>query len=361
MTFHCAIIGATGLAGQQFLAALVDHPFLRITKLAASARSAGKRFVDAITQENGALAWYVEQDALAPYADMIVEDGTSMTLDGVDLVFSAVESDPAKILEPKFAKDVPVISAASAFRYEPDVPIIIPAVNGHHAELLRVQQAKRGWKGFIVPIPNCTTTGMAIALAPLHAAFGVEKVVMTSLQAVSGAGRSPGVIALDIVDNVIPFIKGEEAKVEKETKKLLGHVSGDTITPAPVKVSATCTRVPVLEGHTETVAVSLSRPATIEEAADVMRAFGRDVSKATHPTAPTHWITVQSDPFRPQPRRDRDNDDGMTTTVGRLRTDDVLGEHGLKFVLVSHNTKMGAAKGAILVAEDLVRRGFIQG
>jgi aspartate-semialdehyde dehydrogenase len=359
MTLRCAVVGATGLAGQQFLAALAEHPFIEIVRVAASSRSAGKTLVDAVTAENGAVQWYVDPSALGKYQSMRLDNGSEMSTDGLDLVFSAVESDAAKMLEPKFAASVPVISTASAYRYENDVPIIIPAVNGAHAELLRAQQKRRGWNGFIVPIPNCTTTGMAIALAPLHSTFGVEKVIMTSLQAVSGAGRSPGVIALDIVDNIIPFIKGEEEKVAKETAKLLGVVAGETIAPANVRVSATCTRVPVIEGHTETVCVSLSRAAGVDEAAAAMRAFGRDINPNTHPSAPRSWITVLSDPFRPQPRRDRENDDGMTTTVGRLRTDDVLGPNSLKFVLVSHNTKMGAAKGAILVAEDLKRRGFL--
>jgi aspartate-semialdehyde dehydrogenase len=359
MATRCAVVGATGLAGQQFLAALIDHPFFKIVRLAASERSAGKTYLEAITLESGGLGWYVEQRALEPYKDMRVESAKSMSLDGVDLVFTAVESDPAKELEPYYAERLPVISTAAAFRYEADVPLIIPAVNGRHAELIKTQQKKRGWSGFVVPIPNCTTTGMAIALAPLHQTFGIEKVVMTSLQATSGAGRSPGVIALDIVDNVIPFIKGEEGKVERETQKILGTLSGDQIAPAPIRVSATCTRVPVLEGHTEAVTVSLKKSASVEEAAAAMRAFGGDINPGTHPSAPKHWITVNTDPFRPQPRRDREAEDGMTTTVGRLRPDDVLGPNGLKFVLVSHNTKMGAARGAILVAEDLKRMGYI--
>jgi aspartate-semialdehyde dehydrogenase len=359
MATRCAVVGATGLAGQQFLAALINHPFFEVVRVAASPRSAGKKMIDALQMESGGTGWYVESSALVPYRDMIVQDSKTMSLDGVDLVFTAVESEPAKELEPMYAERVPVISAASAFRYEADVPLLIPAVNGAHSELIRVQQKRRKWDGFIVPIPNCTTTGMAIALAPLHAAFGVERVIMTSLQATSGAGRSPGVIALDIVDNIVPFIKGEEEKVAKETMKILGAFAGETIQPANVRVSCTCTRVPVLEGHTEAVTVSLSRAASIADAVAAMRSFGRDMNPNTHPSAPQHWITVSDDPFRPQPRRDRDNEGGMTTTVGRVRVDDVLGDHGLKFVLVSHNTKMGAAKGAILVAEDLKHRGFI--
>lgn len=358
MTMRCAVVGATGLAGQQFLAALVDHPFIEVTRLAASSRSAGKKYRQAITQENGLVGWYVAESAFAKYADMDVVDGTGMSLDGIDLVFSAVESDAAKQLESEYAKRVPVISTASAFRYAEDVPIIIPAVNGDHANLIPAMKKNRGWEGFVVPIPNCTTCGLAIALAPL-VPFGLEKVVLTSMQATSGAGRSPGVISLDIVDNVVPYIRSEEEKVEKETKKILGTMNNGGITPLEVKVSATCTRVNVIDGHTEAVTASLSRDVSIEEIRDAMARFGADMNPNTHPSAPERWITVHDDPFRPQPRRDRDADGGMTTSVGRLRKDDVLGDHGVKFVLVSHNTKMGAAKGAVLVAEDLKSRGLL--
>ncbi len=356
---RCAVLGATGIAGQQFLAALAQHPFIEVAKLAASSRSGGKKYRDALTQDGGNVAWVIEGGIPQAFANMVVEDSANMTTDGVDVVFCAVESAAARELEPRFAKDVPVISTASAHRYDHDVPILIPAVNGHHADLIAAQRKNRGWSGFVVPIPNCTTTGMAIALAPLHLAFGIERVVMTSLQATSGAGRSPGVIALDIVDNIIPYISKEEEKVEKETKKILGTLAGDLIEPAPFRVSATCTRVPVLEGHTEAVNVSFKKPATVAEVKAAMRAFGKEINPNTHPSAPRAWITVHDDPYRPQPRRDRDSDGGMTTSVGRIREDDILGPHGVKFMLVSHNTKMGAAKGAILVAEDLKSRGLL--
>lgn len=359
MSIRCAIVGATGLAGQQFLAALQNHPFLEVAALAASERSAGKTLREAVTLSSGLVGWYVDESALDRFGGMKVVDAKKLDLAGVDLVFSAVESEPALELEPLYAENVPVISAASAFRYEADVPLIIPAVNGDHAELIRWQKERRNWKGFIVPIPNCTTTGMAIALAPLHQQFGVEKVMMTSLQAVSGAGRSPGVIGLDIIDNVIPHIKNEEEKVEKETKKILGALVGKGIEAAKVQVSATCTRVAVLEGHTETVSVSLQKRAELDDVKAAMRAFGKGLNPGTHPSAPKNWITLHDDPFRPQPRRDRDAEDGMTTSVGRLRKETVLGDNGVKFVLVSHNTKMGAAQGAILVAEDLKVRGWL--
>lgn len=360
MTTRCAVVGATGLAGQQFLAALYNHPFLQVTVLAASKRSAGKAYKDAIRQASGQMGWYVDDEAaLEHFGDMTVVEAAEMDLTDIDLVFSAVESEPARELESRFAKEVPVVSTASAYRYEKDVPVLIPAVNGDQADLIHAQKKARGWNGFVVPIPNCTTTGLAIALAPLHAAFGIAKVVMTSMQATSGAGRSPGVISLDIVDNIIPYIPKEEEKVELETRKLLGELKGEQIEDADFRVSATCTRVAVMDAHTETVTVALKKPASVDEVKAAMRAFGAAINPKTHPSAPEHWLRVSEDPFRPQPKRDRGAEDGMSTTVGRVRPDDVLGEHGVKFVLVSHNTKMGAAKGAVLVAEDLKVRGFI--
>lgn len=358
MSTRCAVVGATGIAGQQFLSALADHPFLEVVRLAASKRSAGKRLTDALRNEGGQVSWYVEPELLPLYGDVEIHDAEHMPLEGLDLIFSAVETNAARDLETRFAEQLPVVSTASAYRYEPDVPLIIPAVNGDHAGLLEEQRRNRGWRGYVVPIPNCTTTGLAIALAPLHKAFGVDRVVMTSLQAVSGAGRTPGVSSMDIIDNVVPYIPKEEGKVERETQKLLGEFAVDGITPARFPISATCTRIPVLEAHTETVTVALSKPATVDEVIAAMNAFGGDINPGTHPSAPKHWLTVHDDPFRPQPRVDRDADGGMTTSIGRIRPETVLGQ-GVKFVLVSHNTKMGAAKGAILVAEDLKLRGWL--
>jgi aspartate-semialdehyde dehydrogenase len=235
----------------------------------------------------------------------------------------------------------------------------LPAVNLEHAPLIDLQRRRRGWKGFITPGPNCTTTGLAITLKPLDDAFGVERVVMTSLQSVSGAGRSPGVLALDITDNVVPYIAKEEEKVERETKKILGRFDprADGIVDARLAVSCTCTRVNVLEGHTESVFVGLRQRASVDEARRAMEEFGRGFVELGLPSSPRQLITVSSDPYRPQPRLDRDNDGGMTTTVGRLREDPVLG--GIKYVLVSHNTRMGAARGALLIAEYLVKTGYI--
>ena len=357
---RAALIGATGLAGQQFIAALKDHPFIELTGLAASPRSAGKAYGEALKTPNGMTAWFVPEPLSVQVARMPVVSGDSLQAKDFDLVFSAVEADVARELEPRLAKDIPVFSAASAFRYEEDVPLLIPPVNAAHAALVREQQKRRGWKGYIVPIPNCTTTGLAVTLAPLAERFGVKAVLMTSLQAMSGAGRSPGVIGLDILDNVIPYIPKEEHKVEVETKKILGALrpNGAALTPHDLRVSCTCTRVAVMEGHTESVFVSLGAKATVAEVVQAMREWkGAEVARGL-PSAPPNWIEVLDDPFRPQPRLDRDTYGGMTTTVGRVREDGVL-ENGFKYVLVSHNTKMGAARGAILVAEQLRAQGLL--
>ena len=342
-----AVVGATGLAGQQFLAALGDHPWFDVVRLAASVRSAGKKYGDAI-REGGQSRWYASDPLPERFNGLTVEDGSLMKTDGLAAVFTAVESDAARELEPLYAKDIPVFSTASAFRYEEDVPILLPAVNGEHFVMVDAQRKNRGWKGYIIPVPNCTTTGMVHTLKPIADAYGLSAVMMTSMQAVSGAGRSPGVLALDITDNVIPFISKEEEKVEKETKKILGLPD--------VKVSCTCTRVPVIEGHTEAVFVSMKKPASVEDVKRTMRQWGSHMKELALPSAPEHWLTVHEDPYRPQPRRDRDAEGGMTTSVGRIREDGVL-TNGMKWVLVSHNTKMGAAKGAILAAELMHVKG----
>ncbi|HSY40660.1 MAG TPA: aspartate-semialdehyde dehydrogenase, partial [Polyangia bacterium] len=240
-----------------------------------------------------------------------------------------------------------------------DVPVFLPGVNWDHAALIDIQRKKRGWKGFVSPGPNCTTVGLAMTLKPLDDAFGVSRVIMTSMQALSGAGRSPGVSAMDILDNIIPYIPKEEEKVESETHKILGKLVGDAIVPAPVTVSCTCTRVNVMEGHTESVFVELKKKAGLDEVKAAWREFGAEMAGLKLPSAPKHLISVSDDPFRPQVRLDRDAEGGMSTVVGRLRSDPVLA-NGIKYLLVSHNTRMGAARGAILVAEYLTTKGYIK-
>lgn len=351
-----AVVGATGIAGQQFLIALKDHPWFEITVLAASPRSAGKRYEEALRTPNGQVNWWQYEPIPATFRNMIVQNSEELNLKEIDIIFTAIDTDAAKALEPIYAKEKPTISTASAFRMEADVPLLMPGVNSNHAAMIAQQQKNRGWKGFIVPIPNCTTYGLACTLAPLHKAFGVKSVLMTSMQATSGAGRSGGVLALDVIDNLVPYIPKEEEKVENETLKILGELgSNGLITDAKIGVSCTCTRVPVTDGHTETVFVGTHKPVTVEQATAAFRDYQSDC--ADLPSAPKNFFQLHDDPFHPQPRIDRDSDGGMTTHVGRIRAEKVLG--GIKYVLLSHNTKAGAAKGAIFVAEYLVSKGLI--
>jgi aspartate-semialdehyde dehydrogenase len=359
MKKRVAVVGATGITGQQFLVALRNHPWFEVSLLAASERSAGKSYAEAIRDpKTGARRWWCQEEPPQQTLTLPVHEASSLNLSGIDLVFSAVESGPARELEPLYAKTTPVVSTASAFRYEQDVPIFIPGVNLDHIRLLDVQKKNRGWKGFIATQPNCTTIGLAITLKPLFDNFGLKKVIMTSMQGVSGAGRSPGVIALDILDNIIPFISGEEEKVEKEARKILGTLDEESINLADFIVSATCTRAAVLEGHTESVLASMATPCSVDDARMAMIEFGREFVNSGLPSAPQHMIIVHDDPFRPQPRLDRDAEDGMATSVGRLRQDTAL-DNAVKYMLVSHNTKMGAAKGAVLMAEYLLQQGYV--
>ena len=359
MKKRVAVVGATGIAGQQFLVALDRHPWFEVVMLAASERSAGKTYSAAIRDaKSGARRWWCAEEPPAAILNLPVENGDGLNVAGIDIVFSAVESDAARVLEPQYAKTAAVLSTASAFRYEDDVPIMVPGVNLSHAAQIDLQRRKRGWRGFVAPLPNCTTMGLVVTLKPLLDRFGIQRVVMTSMQGISGAGRSPGVVALDIVDNIIPYIPGEEEKVARETGKILGVMGEGGIAPAAFPVSATCTRAAVTEGHTEAVAASLGVACTPADVAAAFREFGADLEKLALPSAPRQLITVHDDPFRPQPRLDRDADGGMTTSVGRIREDHAL-EHGIKYLLVSHNTKMGAAKGAVLTAEYLTTTGYI--
>ena len=354
-----AVIGATGAVGQEFIVALNKHKWFQLTQIAASEKSAGKKYVDAIRDPNsGILRWHNREEVPEYAKNMIVSRASEVDPTKFDLIFTALESEDAQVIEPKLAKTTPVISTADAFRYESDVPILIPGVNDSHADLLNIQRKNRSWKGFIAPLPNCTTTGMAITLKPILDKFGVEKVFMTSMQALSGAGRSPGVIALDIMDNVIPYIPKEEEKVQRETKKILGNIDSSAIVPADFKVSCTCTRVPVIDGHTETVFVETTKPAEPEDVKKEMLRFSKSVSIKALPAAPKEYIIVHDDPTRPQPRIDREINDGMTTVVGRLRKDTAF-DNGIKYVLLSHNEKMGSARGAVLLAEMLKDLNFL--
>jgi aspartate-semialdehyde dehydrogenase len=330
-----------------------------LTAVVSSSRSAGKKYLDSLRDPASAiLRWHSRNEVPEYVRDMIVSTVDHIKPDSFDLVFTALESDDALKIEPNFAKSVPVISTAAAFRYENDVPILIPGINEEHIDLLNVQRKQRKWEGFICPLPNCTTTGLVITLKPIMESAGLRSVIMTSMQAISGAGRSPGVVALDILDNVIPYIPKEEEKVQVETKKILGKLDKDSISPDALKVSCTCTRVPVLDGHTESVFVETEKSLEPDEVKQLMVNFSDSVTIRGLPSAPRDYIVVHDDPTRPQPRIDREINDGMTTVVGRLRKDSVF-DHGIKYVLLSHNEKMGSAKGAVLMAELLKDKGIL--
>lgn len=356
---RAAVLGATGIAGQQFLVALARHPWIEVARLGASARSAGRPYGEAIVDANGARRWWCSEEPTPEIAALPVEDASQMDADGVDIVFSALETDAAKELEPRFARAVPVVSTASAFRYESDVPIALPGVNlAAHLPLVESQRRRRGWKGFVLPGPNCTTVGLATSLKPLLDAFGIGRVLMTSMQGISGAGRSPGVVALDIIDNLVPYIPKEEEKVAAETGKILGRLGEGGIVPHPAPVGATCTRVAVLDGHTIAVTMETERPCTVDEAVAALRGFKPDYAGLDLPSAPRRAIIVHDDPFRPQPRFDRDAENGMAASIGRVRPEPAL-KNGLKYVVLSHNTRMGAAQGGVLVAEYLCAQGLL--
>jgi aspartate-semialdehyde dehydrogenase len=337
------VLGATGVVGQRFVRRLAQHPSFKIQHLAASDRSAGKSYAEAcawrLPAEDGeAYAGYGEH-RLVPAT---VEEAFS------PIVFSALDSGPAAELEPQFAtRGALVFSNASAFRMAEDVPLLIPEVNPSHLGLLEVQRSRRGWSGAILCNPNCTATVLAMALAPLQEAFGIEAVMMTSLQAVSGAGY-PGVASLDILGNVVPFIRSEEEKVEEEIPKLLGAFAGGSIQAAPLQISALCHRVPVVEGHTEAVSVKLRGNPSAEQVREAMSAWRTEPQRLGLPSAPEAALRIHTAEDRPQVRRDVARDGGMSVHVGRIRPCPVL---GIKFSLLGSNTERGAAGGSILNAE----------
>ena len=354
-----AIIGVTGSVGQEFVLSLENHPWFEVTQIAASERSAGKKYTEAIRDPNsGIISWEVHGEIPEYIKEMTVKNIDEVDASQLDLVFSSVESEAARDIETKFAKDVPVISTSSAYRYEDDVPILIPGINDEQAELLEEQKKNRNWKGWVAPLPNCTTTGLAITLKPLYEKYGVKKVMMTSMQAISGAGRSPGLSAMNITDNIIPYIPKEEGKVRRETRKILGKLKNGKIEDADIKISCTCTRVPVIDGHTESVFVETNKDIDPDKAKELYSESNKNISVAGLPSAPEEYYAFHEDPTRPQPRIERDVGGGMTTTIGRVEKEELF-DHGLKYMLFSHNKKMGSAKGAVLLAEMLYKKGKI--
>ncbi len=342
--YRVGILGATGTVGQRFAQLLENHPQFEITALAASDRSAGKPYAEAC-------AWKLPGSIPPSVRDIIVRP-IEPPLE-CDLVFSSLPSNIARETEEAFARaGYPVISNSSSYRMDEDVPLLIPEINADHVGLIDVQRIKRGWsKGFIVTNPNCAVMSFAPPLAALHQRFGVDSVILTTFQAISGAGY-PGVASLDIADNVVPYIAGEEPKVETEAQKILGEFRGDAIEKADFPVSAQCFRVNVVDGHMVSVRVNLKNKATLEEVVAAMRGFP---ALDLH-SAPANFIEVTDEPSRPQTRLDRDNGNGMTITVGRVFPDNVF---DYRFVALSHNTVRGAAGGAILNAELLASKNLL--
>lgn len=352
-----AIIGVTGSVGQEFVQSLNDHPWFEVTQIAASERSAGKNYLDAIRNEGGIIMWDVGGEIPEYIKSMNVKTIDELDTSQLDLVFSAVESVAARDIETKMAAELPVISTSSAYRYEEDVPILIPGVNDDQVELLEIQKKNRNWKGFVAPLPNCTTTGLAITLKPLLEKYGAKKVMMTSMQAISGGGKS-GVSAMGITDNILPYIPKEEGKVKLETRKILGKLKDGKIEDADIRVSCTCTRVPVIDGHTESVFVETSEDIDPAKAKELYNNCNKEISVEGLPSAPKEYYAFHDDPTRPQPRMEREVGDGMTTTIGRVEKEELF-DKGLKYMLFSHNKKMGSAKGAVLLAEMLYKKGKI--
>ena len=344
-----AILGATGAVGQRYIQLLRGHPWFKIEVLAASERSAGKKYGDACN-------WLMESDLPKEIAEMPVvnADVSSVEKAGdIDLVFSSMPGDLAGPVEAEFAAMYPVFSKASAHRMEKDVPLIIPEINPDHAELVKVQQRLRGWKGFISTDPNCSTIQMAITLKPLMQ-FGLRQVIVTTMQALSGAGY-PGVSSLDIIDNVVPFISGEEDKMETESLKILGTFNKGVIKNADFKLSASCNRVNVKDGHLESVFVKLDQDPSIEQIKAAFEDFKGALQLLKLPTAPKNPIVVRNEKNRPQPRYDRDTGCGMSVVVGRIRKDPIM---TFKYMCLGHNTVRGAAGGGILSAELYVANGL---
>lgn len=343
-----AVLGATGSVGQRFISLLDHHPWFKVVALAGSDRSVGRPY--------GQACRWILNDPMPPYArDMVLAPAEVEAIDA-RIVFSAMPADLASDIEPQFAQaGFAVCSNASAFRRAEDVPLLLPEVNAEHIQLINEQRRQRGWSGCIVTNPNCTSTGLTIALKALDDSFGVKRVFAVSLQALSGAGY-PGVPSLDINDNVIPNVIGEEDKVEWEPRKMLGRLQGSKVELAEIGISAHTNRVAVTDGHTVCVSVELSQSASPELAARALREYLPPSCARDLPSTPQPVVEMRDEADRPQPRLDRLTGRGMTTVVGRLRPDPLL---SLRFVVLSHNTIRGAAGASIYNAELLVREKLL--
>ena len=344
-----AILGATGAVGQRFIQLLQGHPWFQIEVLAASERSAGKRY-------SRACNWMMESELPKEIGEMTVADANVNAVEkagNIDFVFSALPGDLAGSIETEFGALYPVFSKAGAHRMEKDVPLMIPEVNPDHTALIPIQKRLRNWKGFISTDPNCSTIQLVLSLKPLMK-FGLKQIVVSTMQALSGAGY-PGVPSLDIIDNVVPYIAKEEEKLEIEALKILGTFDGKTVQNAEFQLSASCSRVNVKDGHMESVFVKLDGNPSVEEVENAFENFKGEPQKLKLPSAPEHPIVVRKEPNRPQPRFDRDTGRGMSVVVGRVREDPIM---TVKYMCLGHNTIRGAAGQGILSAELVVAKGL---
>jgi aspartate-semialdehyde dehydrogenase len=353
---RACVLGATGAAGQNIVESLIGHPWFEIACLAASERSEGKSYRDAV---DGAV--FFERTPGDDVMGMILENTDKVNPRDYDIAFSALPSSVAKDVEARFAEYIPVFSTASAYRYEDDVPVLVPEVNPGHVELVDAQRANRGWRGFIVPGPNCTTVGLVVSLKPILDAFGVKTVRMVSMQSLSGAGerglRADSPYRKKVEMNVYPWIEGEEDKVINETNKLLGRLVDGRVVEAGIDVHATCTRVYVDRVHTEVVDVVTERPATLEGVRAALEGFRSEPQELDLPTNAEWPILVLDDVDMPQPRLHREKG-LMVTLVGRLQENPVV-ENGFTYIVTSDNLEKGAGAGAVQNAEFMKVKGYL--
>lgn len=345
--WKAGVLGATGIVGQRLVHLLGNHPWFTLTEVAASERSSGKTYAEAVR-------WHLDAPIPEAAGNLLVK-GLEPQLD-CDFVFSALDSSVAGEAEENFAREgYPVVTNSRNHRMDPDVPLLIPEVNAGHIDAIPMQRKNRGYTtGFIATNPNCSTAGLVLVLKPLADAFGLEKIFVVTLQAVSGAGY-PGVASMDIHGNVVPFISGEEEKMQSEPQKLLGKWDGARFIEAGLGISAHCNRVPVLDGHTECVSLSLKKIASLPEVREALRNFEVSAELASLPSAVRRPVVLLDEPDRPQPRRDVNTGAGMAAVVGRVRECPLL---DVRLTLLSHNLVRGAAGAALLNAELLAARGF---
>ncbi|NPA22687.1 MAG: aspartate-semialdehyde dehydrogenase, partial [Crenarchaeota archaeon] len=344
------VLGCTGLVGQRFLTLLKDHPMFEVVGLVASERNVGKKYREAVR-------WVLEEPLPEEFADMELLPPDPDKIPKVDLIFSALPSDVAGKLEIELVKRGQiVVSNASNNRLDPDVPLIVPEINADHLELLKIQRKNRNWPGLLVKNANCTTIILTLSLKPVHDAFTIRRIFVTTMQAVSGAGiGADAVQAVSIIDNIIPYIKKEEDKVQTETRKILGKLENNSVTWAGFNIYATTTRVPVIDGHLESVYVETEKEIDVEELYKEIERFNTSnkISKLNLPTSPPRPIIVRKEPDRPQPRLDRMEGKGMSIVIGRVRK---LENNILTYLVLGHNTIRGAAGNTILIAETLTKQ-----